>query len=112
MWEHPRAPRPEAGAVWPAPEGVRARTFTFQNGEYLVLSYAVPALMAPRGLTAAEWAVAQAAARGRTNSEIARERGTSVRTVANQLVSLYRKLSVGSRAELVRALIADERRGP
>jgi DNA-binding CsgD family transcriptional regulator len=35
---------------------------------------------------------------------IARARGTSPHTVANQIRSLFSKLGVGSRAEFVRAL--------
>jgi len=42
--------------------------------------------------------------RGLSNDEIAKERGTSVRTVANQLQNLYRKFQVTSRVELVAKL--------
>ncbi|MCZ7687269.1 MAG: helix-turn-helix transcriptional regulator [Sandaracinaceae bacterium] len=52
-------------------------------------------------LSPAEREVAEAVLRGRSDREIARERRTSERTVANQLRSVFRKLSVGSRAELV-----------
>jgi DNA-binding CsgD family transcriptional regulator len=38
--------------------------------------------------------------RGASNQDIARTRGVSVRTVANQLAAVYRKLGVRSRAEL------------
>ncbi len=44
---------------------------------------------------------------GLTNAEIARRRRRSERTVAHQVDSLYRRLGVGSRAELV-ALAARE----
>jgi DNA-binding NarL/FixJ family response regulator len=37
---------------------------------------------------------------GRSNAEIARDRGTCARTVANQIASMFRKLGVQSRAEL------------
>lgn len=40
-----------------------------------------------------------------SNAEIAERRGTSPRTVANQVASLFRKLGVASRSEL-RALVA------
>lgn len=56
-------------------------------------------------LTPAERAVARLAAAGSSNAEIGRERGCSSRTVANQLASIYRKLGVGSRGELI-ALLA------
>jgi DNA-binding NarL/FixJ family response regulator len=52
-------------------------------------------------LTSAEIAVAELAVAGLGNAEIGRRRGTSERTVANQLASIYRKLGVGSRTELV-----------
>lgn len=52
------------------------------------------------GLSPAEREVARAAAEGWSNTEIARRRGRKVRTIANQLASIYKKLGVGSRAEL------------
>lgn len=75
------------------------------DGEHLVVvsvPIAVGAADAP--LTRAERAIAEDVAAGRSNAEIAQRRGRSVRTVANQLAALYRKLGVGSRSELVRAL--------
>lgn len=55
-------------------------------------------------LTAAERAVARAVLRGVTNADIASSRGTSTRTVANQLRNVFAKLGVRSRGEL-RALL-------
>ena len=52
------------------------------------------------GLSAAELAVALAAARGLSNLGIARQRRRSQRTIANQLASAFRKLGVSSRSEL------------
>jgi DNA-binding CsgD family transcriptional regulator len=54
-------------------------------------------------LTSAELEVARLAAAGRTNAEIARKRRTSVRTVANQMAKILRKLGVGSRADILRS---------
>lgn len=68
--------------------------------EYAVLSVAVAPCRLPMALTAAEHAVAQLVLRGLSNSEIARRRHTSPRTVANQLAAIFRKLGVNSRAEL------------
>lgn len=42
---------------------------------------------------------------GLSNAEVAKKRGTAVRTVANQLQSLFRKLGVNSRAELSARLV-------
>jgi DNA-binding CsgD family transcriptional regulator len=78
------------------------------EGEALVV-VSVPVSRAPGAgtLTAAEAAVAREAVAGRSNAEIARRRGSSPRTVANQLASAYRKLGVVSRAELAARLIGD-----
>jgi DNA-binding CsgD family transcriptional regulator len=45
-----------------------------------------------------------------SNSEIGRRRGTSGRTVANQMATIFRKLGVSSRAELARNLVLKDRR--
>jgi DNA-binding NarL/FixJ family response regulator len=65
------------------------------------------ALWAP--LTSAERHVLQAVLMGHDTQEIARQRSTSVRTVANQLSILFRKFGVSSRGELAaRALLLDD----
>jgi DNA-binding NarL/FixJ family response regulator len=55
---------------------------------------------APPVLTPAQLAVARAIARGASNAEIARERGTSMRTVAKQVASIFVRLGVGSRRQV------------
>jgi DNA-binding NarL/FixJ family response regulator len=55
-------------------------------------------------LPAAEREVAEAVLAGMSNEEIAARRGTSVKTVANQLARLYERFDVHSRAALSRAL--------
>lgn len=55
-------------------------------------------------LTAAEWRVAQAYARGRSAPRLAADFGVSPRTVRNQLATLYRKLDVHDRIELIARL--------
>ncbi|HTM22910.1 MAG TPA: helix-turn-helix transcriptional regulator [Kofleriaceae bacterium] len=55
----------------------------------------------PGGCTATEREVVELVLRGFSDREVAAYRGTSVRTVANQLSSIYGKLGVNSRAELV-----------
>jgi DNA-binding CsgD family transcriptional regulator len=52
------------------------------------------------GVTAGERKVAELAAAGCSNREIAARRGTSASTVANQLASIYAKLGLQSRAQL------------
>ena len=56
----------------------------------------------PTWLTERESEVATLAASGLSNKEIAVRLGTSPRTVGNQLQSVYQKLGVSSRSELVR----------
>lgn len=58
-------------------------------------------------LTPAERIAVQRLCEGLSNREIARTRRVSPRTVANQLASAFRKLQVGSRAELVARLSAE-----
>jgi DNA-binding NarL/FixJ family response regulator len=57
-------------------------------------------------LSRAELEVALDAAAGLTNQAIAARRRRAVRTVANQLASVYRKLGINSRAELAARLFA------
>jgi len=52
-------------------------------------------------LSPAESDVLQLVLRGASNAEIAKARGRSVRTIANQVASLLRKLGVESRFELM-----------
>jgi DNA-binding CsgD family transcriptional regulator len=52
------------------------------------------------GLSDAEREVAVLAAQGFSNADMARRRGRSIRTVANQLAAIYVKLDVKGRREL------------
>jgi DNA-binding NarL/FixJ family response regulator len=54
----------------------------------------------PAPLTARELEVALAVTAGASNREVAEGAGVSVRTVENQLQSIYRKLAVTDRSEL------------
>jgi eukaryotic-like serine/threonine-protein kinase len=54
----------------------------------------------PDGISNAEREIVRLLRSGLSNAEIARIRGTSVRTVANQVSALMRKLGAGSRLEL------------
>jgi DNA-binding CsgD family transcriptional regulator len=71
------------------------------GAEYAVLHFPLAPTPSVAGLTEAERDVAESLLAGRSNAEIARLRGTSVRTVANQVASLLRKAGVSSRAEFV-----------
>ncbi len=74
--------------------------------DLLLLSFALPAQRLPEPLTPAEREVVRRVCDGKSNREIADERGCSVHTVANILRGVYAKLRVGSRAELARKLRA------
>jgi DNA-binding NarL/FixJ family response regulator len=71
--------------------------------DVIVISVDTPEL--PSVLSESEQAVARALIAGSSNAEIARLRGTSVKTVANQLYAMYKKLGVGNREELVARLV-------
>jgi DNA-binding CsgD family transcriptional regulator len=82
--------------------GVRSRRFRFCGDEHWVLSFSLEPPIAR--LTGAETVIAEAILVGASNSEIARERGRSINTVANQIAALFKKVGVRSRQELVVAL--------
>jgi DNA-binding CsgD family transcriptional regulator len=67
-----------------------------------VFSWEVEPIAAEPELTAAEQDVLAHVVAGASNAEIARARATSIRTVANQVASLLRKLGAASRFDLIR----------
>ena len=86
----------------------RVTPFDLAGARYVVVSAEMPDPSVLEGLTPAEREVVAAIVRGRSNAEIAAERGCAYRTVANQLASIYRKLGVSSRHELLARLVAGE----
>ena len=99
-----RAPRDKRSQAMrtPPPDGLRASVVELGSGSYVLLSYPRRAETPPRApvLTPAERSVARALLLGQSNAEIARLRGSSPRTIANQVAGIFRKLGVRSRAEL------------
>ena len=83
-----------------APSSLKALTFVDGHSLYLMLSFATGPSRSPPELTSAERGVLRLLMDGKTNADIAAERGTSPRTVANQIAVLFRKFGVGSRIEL------------
>jgi DNA-binding NarL/FixJ family response regulator len=75
--------------------------FELEGEEYVLLGF--PLMLGAEGppLTTAERAILAFLLEGRTNDEIAGARGRSPRTVANQVASIFRKLGVASRRELL-----------
>ncbi len=86
--------------------GVQSRELRIGEHDHLVLTFRLRKPSAADPLTASEREVAFAVLTGASNAEIARLRGRSVNTVANQLANVFRKLRVQSRLELCCALAA------
>lgn len=82
---------------------MRAAVVRMGGEEVLVIDYAPDGGRHPLlgCLSDAEHSVAVFVLAGLSNQEIADIRRSSVRTVTTQVQSIYRKLGVGSRAELV-----------
>jgi DNA-binding CsgD family transcriptional regulator len=78
---------------------LQASVIELGSGSYILLSFFRDDSEAV--LTDAERQVALAILAGRSNAEIARIRGTSPRTIANQVAHIFRKLGVKSRSEFV-----------
>lgn len=91
-----RPPRPSEH-----PQGRRATPMDEAGPGLVVLSFPLPERDgAFAALSEAEREVAGLAIRGLSNAEIAEARGTRVRTVANQMASIFQRLRVASRQEL------------
>jgi len=88
--------RPDADAG----EGTRVTEFSVADEELVVISLPLAAFEVAGALTPAEREVVMGLLEGRSNADIASERGTSQRTVANQIASIFEKVGVRSRAEL------------
>ena len=75
--------------------------FSHDGEDYVVVSWSssTEGREQVAALTDAERAVARLVAAGRTNQEIAELRGTALRTVANQVAALLRKLGLPSRTQ-------------
>jgi DNA-binding CsgD family transcriptional regulator len=84
----------------PAPHGLCRAELELDAERYLVLSYPLPCWQLPSVLTSAEQEIARAILAGASRREVARARGTSIRTVSNLLAQMFRKLGVRSRIEL------------
>jgi DNA-binding CsgD family transcriptional regulator len=107
---HPRKPAPEASP--PAdPEAPRISRFRLGDSELAVFSEPLPRLSESVDLTPAEQDICLRLLEGQSSREIARERQTATRTVANQIAAIFEKLGVSSRAELIVRLLSEACRG-
>lgn len=86
------------------PLGLRVRYLVIDGVRYAVFSFPLPSFD-EMSLTATERDVVIGVCRGLSNVELAMIRNVSPRTIANQLSSIYRKLSIVSRAELLELLV-------
>ncbi|MFO0567151.1 MAG: helix-turn-helix transcriptional regulator [Polyangiaceae bacterium] len=93
-----------AGELLP-PRRLEALALRVGEDELVVFRLPKPTPELPAGLTNAERAVVALVLEGLTNAEIARERGSSERTVANQMASIFRKTGAAHRAELVSRIV-------
>jgi DNA-binding CsgD family transcriptional regulator len=71
------------------------------GGDTAILSFSVPHGSPAPAFSSAEAEVLICILQGHTNAAIAGLRGTSPRTVANQVASIFRKVGVSSRLELM-----------
>jgi DNA-binding CsgD family transcriptional regulator len=101
---------PESGAASgePTPSLAEPRTLCVALGdERFAVLLAPPATPTPaNSLSHAEAQVAELARSGLSNAAIAEKRGTSARTVANQLRSICEKLGLASRNDLLGATLS------
>ena len=78
----------------------RVRTFGLEHDHEQLFVVSLPVDRSNRvRLSRAELCILRALARGASNVQIAQDRGTSVRTVANQVASILRRLGAVSRSD-------------
>jgi DNA-binding NarL/FixJ family response regulator len=111
MAERARKPRPSSDdGILAAPSGLSAGRLRIGGDDFAVLEWPLDAVCPRTGLTPAEQEILEAISAGLSNRDIARRRGTSERTVANQVAHLLRKLGAGSRHELLARTARRQRR--
>jgi DNA-binding NarL/FixJ family response regulator len=83
---------------------LRSSRLELWGAQYVVLSYPAQRKALPADSTAAEREVALLIGRGFFSAEIAAARGVALRTVANQVAALFRKLGASSRVDVARKI--------
>lgn len=91
-----------------APDDLRVMELDVEGQTFVLFEWssAPPVL---DGLTDAERDVVTGILRGESNAAIAKRRGTHLRTVANQVARIFRKVGVSSRSELVARITRPDR---
>jgi DNA-binding NarL/FixJ family response regulator len=84
-----------------APEKLMVERLT-EGGDELAIFTWEPKSADASSLSPSEREVLERVAEGASNAEIARERSTAVRTIANQVASILRKTGCASRFDLIR----------
>lgn len=85
----------------PTRQPLTASRITLGGDDYVIFELEPRRAPWPPALTASEREVAELVVDGCSNREIGDRRARSARTVANQVASIFQKLGVGSRAELM-----------
>lgn len=88
-----------------------SRIRTADGRELRVVGMARPDAALSERLPGAELAVIRSLVEGLCYREIARRRGTSTRTIANQISAVFRRLRVSGRNDLVQRLFVDDSLG-
>jgi DNA-binding NarL/FixJ family response regulator len=84
-----------------SPETSDVSFFSLGPDDFAIIPVAGDPAPCLAALSEAETRVLAELATGRSNREIAISRGTSLRTITNQVSAVFRKLGVRSRSELV-----------
>jgi DNA-binding NarL/FixJ family response regulator len=101
---------PRSVQEFAAPRKLAAISLLGGKDEYVLFSFSITPTEVPVELSSAEQDVVQRILEGCSNAEIAKLRRSSTNTVANQLRSIYSKLGVSGRLELVQHCVAGRRR--
>ncbi len=83
-----------------APAGLQVETFESAGETFAIIEVPCAPRRDDAHLTRTQRNILDLLLAGCSNAEIARKRGRSVRTVAHQVDSIFRRLGVGSRLEL------------
>lgn len=98
-------PHEEEHVLLPPP-GLCVHAFGAAGDDFALFEFPLPVVRMPPGLSSAERSVTSMILAGASNEDIARVRGTSARTVANQIRAIYGKLGISGRLDLARVCAA------
>jgi DNA-binding NarL/FixJ family response regulator len=105
---HPLLMLSAIAATEPSIARVRASEIVVDEQRLRVVAMRRPDLRLTELLPKGELAVLRRLVEGHSYAEIGAERRTSVRTIANQITAVFRRLNVSGRNELVRSLLLEE----